>query len=718
LFNSIGCWAEAIDYNSIGEKMVMTPGKGMLAFVGNSRFGWGSPLAPGFGYSEFYQKEFFRLLFKQQVNHIAATNALQKIPFVPYFYGTSVYKWCAYELNEEGDSYFRLFTDNPKPMTCNAKFYESMNMFEVNVTSEGQPVPNAILYFAEEDTVFITDNSGRVNIQCSGINNFPFEAFSIYAENCMNIDSPSLSEIASIAHHPFLNGLHFERVSEDKLCQGISYHGAISLLNNFAQSISGFVDIITDPSMVEISNTHIPFQVDGGDWKTIRFNAWVKSIDQIGQLPDGTPIQFEVRVISDSLADDVSEKYYYQVITPVITLESLNFDAESISPGEYFPFTMTFSLPQSYMNYSYNFTHLDVTLSSDVVTFAQNVQSTCFRNEYNGPTNSYAKIGNYISIPSDAVEGQILPFHAKAYLIWNFLFYTFDFDLAISVGRLKYFNDFEHVLDLTGDSAWQRVPATYILGVSNYALSCRPSVYGTYNISTPNFVYQDSTRVSFRYKYKMPMYGKDGVFVKLIRGNDAENLIFLGSGGALGRVNNDDYISSDPATYQLDLASLSQLNLQPGDLFHIEFSFVYADTSGFNDYTNMPDVGVFIDDLEISNRSQMDLNVSIATPEIRINSYPNPIGQFDLLKIDILNWDYTPNPSIIVIHKDPQYSVEIYNIRGQRVYKNRGVTTANIPKKLVWDLKGVDGKKVGSGVYILRVKSGEKVVTKKITIVK
>jgi len=50
IFYSIGCWSAAIDYGSIGEALVMTEDKGQLAYIGNSRYGWGAPAASGFGY--------------------------------------------------------------------------------------------------------------------------------------------------------------------------------------------------------------------------------------------------------------------------------------------------------------------------------------------------------------------------------------------------------------------------------------------------------------------------------------------------------------------------------------------------------------------------------------------------------------------------------------------------------------------------------------------
>ncbi|HEX7401071.1 MAG TPA: C25 family cysteine peptidase, partial [candidate division Zixibacteria bacterium] len=70
---SIGCWPAAFDYDCIAEHFVNNPDGGGVAFIGNSRYGWGSPGNPEYGYSDRYDREFFGALFARDFYHIGAT---------------------------------------------------------------------------------------------------------------------------------------------------------------------------------------------------------------------------------------------------------------------------------------------------------------------------------------------------------------------------------------------------------------------------------------------------------------------------------------------------------------------------------------------------------------------------------------------------------------------------------------------------------------------
>ncbi|MBN1948535.1 MAG: hypothetical protein JW784_02210, partial [Candidatus Cloacimonetes bacterium] len=147
IFYSIGCWSAAFDYNSIGENLVVSIGKGQLGYIGNSRYGWGAPAAPAFGFSEFYQKEFFRLLFTEKYTRLAELNAIQKISFIPYFWGTSVYKWCAYELNSLGDACFSLHLNNPPEIDF--QVLQVQDSLFLQLSSGGLPLADAYVTCSE-----------------------------------------------------------------------------------------------------------------------------------------------------------------------------------------------------------------------------------------------------------------------------------------------------------------------------------------------------------------------------------------------------------------------------------------------------------------------------------------------------------------------------------------------------------------------------------------
>ena len=59
---SIGCWTGAFDFDCIAEHMVLSNG-GVVAYIGNSSYGWGSPGNPGFGYSDVIDEHFYDILY-------------------------------------------------------------------------------------------------------------------------------------------------------------------------------------------------------------------------------------------------------------------------------------------------------------------------------------------------------------------------------------------------------------------------------------------------------------------------------------------------------------------------------------------------------------------------------------------------------------------------------------------------------------------------------
>jgi len=116
---SIGCWPAAIDYNAIAEHFITNPNGGGVAFIGNSRYGWGSPGNPLFGYSDRFNHKFFEKLFIDNITSVGATMAAAKAEFIPLSRQENVYRWCEYEINLLGDPEMKIWTDIPKELTGN-----------------------------------------------------------------------------------------------------------------------------------------------------------------------------------------------------------------------------------------------------------------------------------------------------------------------------------------------------------------------------------------------------------------------------------------------------------------------------------------------------------------------------------------------------------------------------------------------------------------------
>jgi len=149
IFYSIGCWAAAIDYDAIAEHWVHAA-RGGVAFVGNSRYGWGSPGNPGGGTSDEFDREFFRQLFNEGVDRIGMTHAAHKDALVGLARTNDYYRYCLYELNLLGDPEMTIWTQEPVAATVNhvASVPLGEHPFVATVSRAGAPVAGAVVHLS------------------------------------------------------------------------------------------------------------------------------------------------------------------------------------------------------------------------------------------------------------------------------------------------------------------------------------------------------------------------------------------------------------------------------------------------------------------------------------------------------------------------------------------------------------------------------------------
>ncbi|MFQ6093047.1 MAG: C25 family cysteine peptidase, partial [bacterium] len=173
---SIGCWPGAIDYDCIGEHFVTNPRGGGVAFIGNSRYGWGSPGNPGYGYSDRFDHRFYQELFQDRISHIGATLAAAKAFYVGRSQQENVYRWHQYQLNLLGDPEMDIWTDLPVALTVDhpAEVPTGPSTFTLTVTSTTTPVEGALACLMNGTDLYhrgTTDSQGRVafNINPDGV---------------------------------------------------------------------------------------------------------------------------------------------------------------------------------------------------------------------------------------------------------------------------------------------------------------------------------------------------------------------------------------------------------------------------------------------------------------------------------------------------------------------------------------------------------------------
>ena len=688
VFYSIGCWSAAFDYDSIGENLVMTIDKGMLGYIGNSRYGWGAPSASGFGFSEFYQKEFFKNLFWNEKTILAEGNALQKIPFVPYFGGTSVYKWVAYELNDIGDSYFRLFIDNPKTLDFSVTASEDSLYFFVS--SENLPLENVVITKGNLQTR--SDANGKAVLSDDGEDEMIY--FYKYGYKIAETESSHIEPSPYIAA---ISGNEIRyRQNED-----LTIHS--TLFNPTFAAYEIYVEYEFNPDELEITTYENPSEIlDFSLAELSPVDIHIKSIAESYQMENDKEIYLRENVFDAETDEPLAQSLFtMQIMAPQLHLTRINFAAETISPGSQIDFDFTVqnagTLAGEDLTCLFDSAFPEITFAENSVNLLQPL-----------PPLGTLEVSNEIFLSENAPSDFNGSFIVDLQTTNSQQNYSYENTVYLPIGNISLTDDFETDENWNHSPEWQQVSTFAFDG--NYSFSCRPQNIGNFAAESPVFVYLPGMELSFQYKYKMPMYGQDGVYFTLNCGAECDTLIFLGAGGALPdeRPVPETYIESDWAEYSLDLDEIMVAPPETGSAFTVKMLFKYAEEiEDFNQYGEMDSIGVFVDDfvLEADGGFVHSENENLNNADF-LKIFPNPVTRSATISYNISRQDAK------------NAKIEIYNIKGQRV-KKLGIRNYELGiNKITWDGKDNFGKAIDSGIYFLRVITPQKNLSRKFIILK
>ena len=671
LFYSIGCWSAAIDKLSIGEEFVNIAG-GFSGYIGNTRYGWGAPAAPAFGFSEFYQKAFFRNLFERDVRRIAQANALQKLDFIPYLSGISVYKWVAYELIALGDAAFKIYPDNPPELHVSTDYIG--DQLHVYTTDGINPVSNCFTVHGYNSGYTAMD--GVLNIPSSASSDSVtvyHEDYQYYSSEIFFIPDDIIYEINS-DYIP-------EMYSQDSL----SFNSTITSFNGGTTTFR--IEYEYERNDINLRNTVFSVDVDSNE--EVQLGEVTVSLTDNSNVKPGETICIEqVLYLGDTRI--LSKKYYILIKGSYVKCTQIQQD--------YNQNTMHFRVG---VFGTESLTNLDINLTeNNSIDFEQNQW-----NITNARSGDYFDFSVPFIIFNDATR-------YNRYIFFDFNFansaesYTANQPVVLTDQENSVFEDFESLLSWQRDVAWEQVLTHSFSG--SYSLSCRPQYTGFHVINTPSLTNNGNMEMSFQYKYKMPMYGTHGVFVTLETASRSDTLIFLGAGGALTREDEEyEIIESDWAEYRINLDDFLVNELPLGEIFNIKLGFNYTDSLDGFDYISDDENGIFIDNFQIG-----------ACPEIvSTDDYnENPDNAFNIS---------FRNPSVIgsgdckfsISAEKPLENISIYNIKGQKV-RSWNKTDLNNSSTVYWNYRDRAFKKVANGVYFIKAESGNSVQIKKIIILK
>ncbi len=161
---TISCFSNAFDYDCLGEHSINNPNGGCIAYIGNSRYGWGVPGEPTHGSGPQLDIQFFRYLFAENSFNAGKTLADAKAFYVPLARKNSgrYLRWALYALNLLGDPELCIWTDSLSELIVShpKKLKLGTHQINVEVTNEGFPLSGAMVCLNKAPEIYLRDTTG------------------------------------------------------------------------------------------------------------------------------------------------------------------------------------------------------------------------------------------------------------------------------------------------------------------------------------------------------------------------------------------------------------------------------------------------------------------------------------------------------------------------------------------------------------------------------
>jgi len=174
---SQGCYAGSFDNRNSGgsysgddcfAEKITTLETGEVAFIANSRYGWGS-IGSTNGASQYFDRQFFDAIFGEDITIIGDANGDSKEDNIAYINEEDVIRWCAYELNLFGDPTMDIWTEQPVEINVDYPEYvgigEDMISFyiydasdvRISIMQNGEVIGNAMMRTGETSHPIVVD---------------------------------------------------------------------------------------------------------------------------------------------------------------------------------------------------------------------------------------------------------------------------------------------------------------------------------------------------------------------------------------------------------------------------------------------------------------------------------------------------------------------------------------------------------------------------------
>ena len=703
---SVGCWPAAFDLDEtscIAEHFITAHAGGAVAFIGNSRYGWGAPGNPVFGHSDRFMQEFYRVVFGEGPTNAGVALAVAKAAFVPFSQTENVYRWHQYQLNLLGDPEMPIWTDEPAELTVSHpdSIVAGSSEFDALVWNATGPVEGALVCLTNSADVYergVTGEDGttRLALETAG-------AGSLY----LTVTAPD--------HHPYETRLSVEATgtyvrvdqaivddSEDGNGDGMPGPGEVIdvelVLRNSGTSGAGSVS-----ATLSCSDQHVALLESEATYGGIPAGATASGsapfkLEISPDCPDRHVALLDVAIAAGGARVEWPGAVALTVAAPVLVANSYDVDDAGGGDGDGIP------EPGEALRVMVEIANVGLArASAPEVGLASGSplvivsDDTWTLNDMAPGRTSRAVFG--LEIDAACPEPCFPELDVEATTLDGA---TFEDAIVIAIGNTGLADDFEsggggwthggfNDLWTLGDIRTHSGQASWYCG-SPVALEYTNEMDA--HLDSPPFVLGVGAQLSFWCWYEVPIYHEDGLYVELLSaGSVVDTLDFIGSGGALedrGSIGNDwlEY------RYQIDRA--------PGDTVQVRFRFV-SDAADVEE-------GVYIDDVSVSAGqapSGAGVPGSPMASEAPIRLYqntPNPFGLSTSIRFTLM--------------EEGTVTLSVYNIQGRLIrtlvdeFRPAGDYEAS------WDGRDELGSDVAGGVYMCRLSFGEHEATGKMILVR
>lgn len=704
---SIGCYPANFEVDCIAEDFVNNPQGGGVAFIGNSRYGWGSPGNPGYGYSDRFDFQFFRFLFKERITNLGLALALAKAYYVPFAQQENVYRWCIYEINLLGDPEMPVWTAVPSPLAVEApaQLITGNTLIPVTVTAGGLPTEGAMVCLRQADNIYqygTTDAAGQIQFAVALADASKPIELTVTAPNFLPIEKTIA--VRSAAPYVICSDIGIDDSlgnANGSINPGETVRLKLKLKNlgdTMAQQVA--LKISSSDSLIDIVDDNL----SAGD---IAPGDSIQCPDFLGivinkHCPNGHTLHLQA-TISAEPGLIWEQTLGLNCTTPVISFAYHKINDVIWGNGN--------SIPEAGEK-----CYLTIALANEGLTAATQVQASLMTADPQLQIEPKICIWNDIAAGQVVVDSFIVQIRQPQLPYFPMLNisvrtgdgYQFALRFNLTIGATGFQDNLEQ-----GVGEWSLPNATanhWHLSARNphsgaHSWYCGDEATGKYLpnddavLISPPFYLGHQSQLIFWAWYNVAIYGVNGFYVEIFDGTSWQKLDFIGSGGALDSL----LMGNDWLAYRYDLSHIAA-----GTLSQVRFQWVSDNEPQPQDNFT----GVFIDDIEITSQALLvveqggQIELPLPTEYALAQSYPNPFNRYTRIDYQIAGESLQ------------QVRLDIFNLYGQKVRTLVNGLMARNYYSTFWDGTGDNGELVASGVYLYQLRVSQFRLQKKMLLLR